>query len=66
MDSIYSPFYNLNYPLLFPSIFFHINDRETYLSGLDSDTRDYVIKHTTQDASREDLERCVSQLKYGK
>lgn len=60
------PYYNPNYPFLFPGLSFDNDPKETYLSGLDSDTRDYVLKHTNEYASREDLEECVYRLKHDK
>ena len=45
-----------------PGIFLDDNDQNNYLSGLDSDTRDYVLKHTDGFRTRQDVEDCVSEL----
>lgn len=52
------------YPLVFPpGLSASQQDREDYLNSLDSDTRDYVMKHTDQSSSKEDLMDCVRTLR---
>lgn len=51
------------YPLVFPGISASQQDREEYLNSLDSDTRDYVMKHTDESSSKEDLMDCVRKLR---
>ncbi|MDF2944736.1 MAG: hypothetical protein K0S01_3594 [Herbinix sp.] len=43
-------------------VFSSDEDRDGYLSTLDSDTRDYVIKHTGEFRSRADIIECVNKL----
>jgi len=45
-----------------PGIFFSESERNDYLASLDSDTRDYVIKHTDEYRSRQDIVDCVNRL----
>jgi hypothetical protein len=71
MDPI--PFASVSYPAFFPiygysfapGIFINDNDTDRYLSSLDSDTRDYVLKHTDEFRSRQDIENCVNKLRKG-
>lgn len=55
------PFDNV-FPALIPAIFNSVQDRDDYLSSLDSDTRDYVLKHTDEFSSKSDLMDCVNKL----
>lgn len=55
------PFDNI-FPAFIPGIFASTQDRNDYLSSLDSDTRDYVLKHTDDFSSKADLMECVSKL----
>ncbi|HEX3021933.1 MAG TPA: hypothetical protein VHQ24_09805 [Lachnospiraceae bacterium] len=48
--------------MFFASVFGTLHEEKDYLSTLDSDTRDYVLKHTDEFSSREDLEDCVRRL----
>ncbi|MGF7146017.1 hypothetical protein HNQ56_004465 [Anaerotaenia torta] len=48
-----------------PGIFLNEMEGNNYLSSLDSDTRDYVLKHTDEFRSRQDIEDCVSKLRNG-
>ena len=48
-----------------PGAFFNFND-DSYLNSLDSDTRDYVIKHTADTRTRQDIINCVNRLHEGK
>lgn len=48
--------------ILVPGLFETVEDENTYLSSLDSDTRDYVIKHTSEFSSRADIIECVNKL----
>jgi hypothetical protein len=51
------------YPFTFgPGIFPTIEEGNDFLSSLDSDTRDYVIKHTDEFRSRADIEECIQKL----
>lgn len=45
-----------------PGIFFSEMEQNDYLASLDSDTRDYVLKHTDEFRSRQDIEDCVNEL----
>lgn len=45
-----------------PGVFPNINDSNELLSSLDSDTRDYVLKHTHELRSRSDIIACVNKL----
>lgn len=49
-----------------PGIFFNSEEENNYLSSLDSDTRDYVMKHTDDYRTRGDIEECISKLHRGK
>lgn len=49
-----------------PGIFFTPNDENDFLSSLDSDTRDYVLKHTDEFRTRDDINECISKLHNGK
>jgi hypothetical protein len=53
------------YPAVFPGIFSLDQESNDYLSSLDSDTRDYVIKHSKDFDSRDDLIKCVNELQGG-
>lgn len=48
-----------------PGIFFSANESDEFLSTLDSDTRDYVMKHTDDFRSRQDIEDCLNRLHHG-
>ncbi len=68
-----TPFASVNSPVYFPiygygfipGIFLDDNERDDYLSSLDSDTRDYVLKHTDEFRSRQDIEDCINKLRNG-
>ncbi len=45
-----------------PGIFPSVVEGNDYLSSLDSDTRDYVMKHTGDFRSRADVVECVNRL----
>lgn len=47
-----------------PAVTNNTNAAEDYLSSLDSDTRDYVLKHTDDFRSRQDIEDCVYRLHH--
>lgn len=49
------------FPLV-PGFFDSNQDSEDFLSSLDSDTRDYVLKHTDEFSNRDDLYECVNRL----
>jgi hypothetical protein len=46
-----------------PGIFDSDMDRDDFLSSLDSDTRDYVMKHTNDFRTRKDIIDCVNKLR---
>ena len=45
-----------------PGIFLTKEDSDNFMASLDSDTRDYVIKHTDDFRSREDIMECINRL----
>jgi hypothetical protein len=45
-----------------PGVFSSVEEGNDYLSSLDSDTRDYVIKHTGEFSSKADIIDCVNKL----
>jgi hypothetical protein len=45
-----------------PGVFASVDEGNDYLSSLDSDTRDYVIKHTGEFSSKADIIDCVNRL----
>jgi len=47
----------------YPGIFRVTDD---YLSSLDSDTREYVVRHTSEDRSKEDIVKCINELHKGR
>ncbi len=49
------------YSGFFPGAFMNASS-EDYLDSLDSDTRDYVIKHTDTSRTRQDIIDCVDKL----
>lgn len=53
------------YPALFPGVFDSVQAESDYLSSLDSDTRDYVVKHTGEFSSRDEITKCVNELQGG-
>lgn len=46
-------------------IFKSPEEREEYLASLDSDTRDYVLKHTDEFSSKADISACINRLHGG-
>jgi hypothetical protein len=48
--------------LFIAGIFSTPKDGDDYLNSLDSDTRDYVIKHSDEFRSRADIIDCVNRL----
>jgi hypothetical protein len=48
-----------------PGIFFSTDESNSFLSSLDSDTRDYVLKHTDDFRTRADIEECINRLHNG-
>lgn len=48
--------------LFLASIFTNIEEQESYLNSLDSDTRDYVLKHTDEFRSELDIKNCINRL----
>ncbi len=38
-------------------------ERDNYLSGLDSDTREYVLKNTDDFRTIQDIEDCINKLR---
>ncbi|HWT27430.1 MAG TPA: hypothetical protein VN131_05775 [Mobilitalea sp.] len=45
-----------------PGVFLSDEDSNAFLSSLDSDTRDYVIKHTSEFRSKKEIDDCISRL----
>lgn len=45
-----------------PGIFASSKEGNDYLSSLDSDTRDYVVKHTDEFRTMADIIECVNKL----
>lgn len=50
---------------LLAGIFLDYNERDKYLASLDSDTRDYVLKHTDEFRTKADIINCVERLRQG-
>ncbi len=48
--------------LIYPSVFISLNEKNDYLNSLDSDTRDYVLKHTDENRTRADIIDCINKL----
>lgn len=48
--------------IYFATIFTTKDEENDYLSNLDSDTRDYVLKHTDEFRSKADIIDCVNRL----
>lgn len=46
-----------------PGIFPTREDSDSFLASLDSDTRDYVIKHTDEFRTKEDIIECINRLR---
>lgn len=44
------------------SIFVNSEEQSEYLASLDSDTRDYVLKHTDEFRTKQDIIDCVDRL----
>lgn len=51
---------------LFPGIFSTFEESNDFLSTLDSDTKDYVLKHTSDFSTRGELMECVRKLHEGR
>lgn len=45
-----------------PGVFMSEDERKDFLSSLDSDTRDYVIKHTDEFRTKQDIADCIERL----
>lgn len=63
MDPSQIPFIPPIYPLFYPGIFNTEREGNDYLDSLDSDTREYVVNHTDEFSSREELLACVNRLR---
>lgn len=50
------------YSVFVPGIFDPVEEGHNYLASLDSDTRDYVIKHTDEYRTKADIIDCVKRL----
>lgn len=50
-----------NYAFL-SGIFPTMEDSEKFLASLDSDTRDYVLKHTDEFRTKADIIECINRL----
>ncbi|NLP33588.1 MAG: hypothetical protein GX359_00095 [Clostridiales bacterium] len=46
-----------------PGVFPTREDSDSYLASLDSDTRAYVLEHTDEFRSKEDIIECVNKLR---
>jgi len=44
------------------SAFTTVDERDSFLASLDSDTRDYVLKHTPEFRTKNDILECVAKL----
>lgn len=53
------------FPNFYPGIFESADEGNEFLNNLDSDTRDYVIKHTEEFRTRSDVINCINEL-HGK
>lgn len=51
--------------LFAPGIFLSTEESNDYLSSLDSDTRDYVLKHTEDFRTKQDIIDCVKSISIG-
>lgn len=49
--------------LFYPALFDTEEESNDFLSSLDSDTRDYVMKHTDEFRSKSDMIDCVNNLR---
>ncbi len=49
-----------------PGIASDPKDEDEYLASLDSDTRDYVLKHTSETRSQQDIVDCINKLHNGR
>lgn len=56
------PSTNPFYPGFLVNSVIPLGDEEEYLASLDSDTRDYVIKHTEDLNSIDDIKECINKL----
>jgi hypothetical protein len=52
-----------SYSSFMPGAF--ISNNSDYLASLDSDTRDYVLKHTDASRTRQDILDCIDKLLNG-
>jgi hypothetical protein len=48
--------------IYFTSIFTSKDEEEDFLASLDSDTRDYVLKHTDDFRTKEEMLDCIRDL----
>jgi hypothetical protein len=49
-----------------PGIVNKVFSADDYLASLDSDTRDYVLKHTDESRTKEDIEDCIYRLHHSR
>jgi hypothetical protein len=56
------PYYNSIY---LSAIFATPQEQADYLASLDSDTREYVVSHTSEFRTREDIDDCIRKLHGG-
>jgi len=45
-----------------PGIFASLEESNDFLASYDSDTRDYILKHTGEYCSKDDILKCISDL----
>jgi hypothetical protein len=50
------------YGIFYPSHYDPVEDGDKYLASLDSDTRDYVLKHTDEFRTKADIMDCIDKL----
>ena len=48
--------------IFIPGVFETTEDEHDYLSSLDSDTKNYVIEHTSEFRTKADIIECVNKL----
>lgn len=48
--------------IIAPGFYVTGDENKDYLSTLDSDTRDYVLKHTDEFRTRQDILDCIDKL----
>lgn len=62
MDPVQMPLMNPFYSGFLVNNVIPLGDEEEYLTSLDSDTRDYVMKHAEDLNSLDDIRECINEL----